>query len=619
MEYPYKSNYECIVDYLQLFRYLCNGKNDESISFWNYIQSKESITDSSILGCVQLRKKFNISDQEFLLVMVALCFEIDSELRENFRQKYSLQYPTIEYGLLLISPIYQCDFEFLAKLTKKNLLSGLLLSKNNSYYTQEQPLILCRMVFAWLSGLCTAEIPYCIQLKEELKENWIDIHKNELSYILNWYNYENKLTLFLLGPKGSGRKSLLLHAFNNILWAERIWSCPEAEMVQLIREIVIFSKLTNLPIVVPYTSDTEKFINVRNFCQQFNVPFIVISEEESSFKYGLDIIRLPKVLTSEQKDLVLKSILPYIDDEIQLFGDMTIQDVKEIIQLSLRISSGEHIKQEHIIKALDRQNSFIYTNSPYDLSIKLEDLVLPEQVYNQLRFICEAGRNSKKLLQWKIPRSKEGVMSVFYGSSGTGKTMAAIAIANYLKLPIFRIDLSQIMDKYVGETEKHLSKLLTDAKKNNCILLFDEADILFGKRTNISSGHDKYANLSTAFLLQEIESYNGIAILTSNLLQNIDTAFFRRFHYIVHFPMPNIKLRREIWERALPKNKRKNDIDIDFLSQIELSPANIFAIARSAAVIAITNKKEKFDMSFVQQAIKLELQKQGRLAPIISN
>ncbi len=245
----------------------------------------------------------------------------------------------------------------------------------------------------------------------------------------------------------------------------------------------------------------------------------------------------------------------------------------------------------------------------------LADMVLPEGVRAQLELICQTARNGAALAAWGLPGRREGVTAVFYGPSGTGKSMAAAAIARALGAPLLRADLSQIMDKYVGETEKHLARLLQRAEEGRCVLLFDEADALFSRRGEVSGGQDRYANLSTAYLLQEIEAYEGVALLSTNLLGNFDEAFLRRLQYMVRFPLPDAAAREELWRRALPAPRLEGEIPFDVLARAELSPARINSAARCAAAAAIAAGRERVDAAGLLRALRMELEKSGKPLP----
>ena len=152
--------------------------------------------------------------------------------------------------------------------------------------------------------------------------------------------------------------------------------------------------------------------------------------------------------------------------------------------------------------------------------------------------------------------SNAGFIALFTGASGTGKTMAAEVIANELQMDLYRIDLSKVVSKYIGETEKNLKKILKEAENKNWILFFDEADALFGKRSNVKSAHDKYANHEVTYLLQRVEDYTGLIILASNYKSNINQSFLRRFNAIIHFPLPNQSERYAIWNMVIPPKRK---------------------------------------------------------------
>src|SRR6201989_3714377 len=162
----------------------------------------------------------------------------------------------------------------------------------------------------------------------------------------------------------------------------------------------------------------------------------------------------------------------------------------------------------------------------------------------------------------------QGLKVLFAGESGTGKTMAAQVLAAELGLDLFRVDLATVVSKYIGETEKTTERIFTAADGSNAILFFDEADALFGKRSEVSDAHDRYANIEVAYLLQKMEGYPGAVILATNFRRNIDDAFIRRLDFVIDFPFPEAEDRRRIWERVLPEQApRADDVDLDFLSE----------------------------------------------------
>lgn len=246
------------------------------------------------------------------------------------------------------------------------------------------------------------------------------------------------------------------------------------------------------------------------------------------------------------------------------------------------------------------------------------DIVLPSDKLKQLKEICNYVKYRQIVYQdWGFDRKLslgKGLNILFSGPSGTGKTMAAEIIAHELKLDLYKIDLSCVVSKYIGETEKNLAKIFKEAETSNSILFFDEADALFGKRSEVRDSHDRYANIEINYLLQKMEEHEGIAILASNFRKNIDEAFTRRMHFSVDFPFPDEEYRLRIWQNIFPEETPKNeDIDFEFLAKrFNISGGNIKNIALNSAFLAAENSK-KVNMEHIIHAIKREFQKMGKL------
>ncbi|MEP7218695.1 MAG: ATP-binding protein, partial [Bacteroidota bacterium] len=179
-----------------------------------------------------------------------------------------------------------------------------------------------------------------------------------------------------------------------------------------------------------------------------------------------------------------------------------------------------------------------------------------------------------------------GINALFAGESGTGKTMAAEVIANDLRLNLYRIDLSAVVSKYIGETEKNLRRLFDAAEDGGAILFFDEADALFGKRSEVKDSHDRYANIEINYLLQRIESYGGLAILATNMKSALDAAFMRRLRFIISFPFPGQPERREMWRKVLPAETPTDGLDFERLAKLNLTGGSISNVAINAAFLA---------------------------------
>ncbi|MFD9690739.1 ATP-binding protein [Kitasatospora sp. NPDC001309] len=246
------------------------------------------------------------------------------------------------------------------------------------------------------------------------------------------------------------------------------------------------------------------------------------------------------------------------------------------------------------------------------------DLVLPDPTADRLRELVLRARHREQVLgRWRMRPGGgrgNGVLALFAGESGTGKTMSAEVVAAELGMELYVVDLSTVVDKYIGETEKNLERIFTEAAQVNGVLLFDEADALFGKRAQVKDAHDRHANVETAYLLQRMESFDGIALLTTNLRANLDEAFTRRLDVIAEFPLPDRAQRRLLWDRCLgPALPRGDDLDLDYCAEhFELTGGSIRACAVSAAYLA-AGAGTPLGMAQLVAAVVGEYRKLGRL------
>src|SRR5438093_336445 len=251
-------------------------------------------------------------------------------------------------------------------------------------------------------------------------------------------------------------------------------------------------------------------------------------------------------------------------------------------------------------------------------AVGFADLVLPPDAMAQLKELLTRARYREQVLDvWKMggpSARRRGLTALFAGPSGTGKTMAAAVLAGELGLDLYTVDLATVVDKYVGETEKNLDRIFAEAERINGVILFDEADALFGKRSEVSDAHDRYANVEVAYLLQRMELFEGIAILATNLRANLDEAFTRRLDSLVDFPEPEEEYRRQLWDRSLGTTMpRADDLDLAFLAQsFKLAGGGIRNIVVAAAYAA-AERGRPLSMADLIRATQREYLKMGRL------
>lgn len=251
-----------------------------------------------------------------------------------------------------------------------------------------------------------------------------------------------------------------------------------------------------------------------------------------------------------------------------------------------------------------------------------DHLVLRDHVRHQLQDVRRwLDHNSRLTEAWGLgDRIGVGYRALFHGPPGTGKTLAATLLASQTGRPIFRVDLATVTSKFIGETEKNLGPVFDRAGSSDWILFFDEADALFGKRTNVEDSHDRYANHEVAYLLQRLEAYRGLAILATNRKSILDDAFLRRFNLVVGFPFPTREERQDIWRAVLPTEARcENGVDFpELFSAYELTPGSVVNVVHAASLAVMDRDGEPvLRRDDVERAIKLEMAKVGEVTDSI--
>lgn len=245
------------------------------------------------------------------------------------------------------------------------------------------------------------------------------------------------------------------------------------------------------------------------------------------------------------------------------------------------------------------------------------DLVLSAELEEQINELKTwIQYNDRLMTDWEMSKKlKPGYRVLFHGPSGTGKTLTASLLGKYTGRDVFRVNLSTIVSKYIGETEKNLEKLFSKADNKDWILFFDEADALFGKRTDVNDSHDRYANQEVSYLLQRVENFRGLVILSTNFKTNIDDAFLRRFNAIIKFPFPDAKLRQQIWEKSLPERATlASDVDLEEIAvRYKLTGGNIINAVHLASLKTLGDKSGIITLRNVLHGIKREVEKEGKI------
>ena len=365
---------------------------------------------------------------------------------------------------------------------------------------------------------------------------------------------------------------------------------------------------------------------ISEFIDNNNTPLIIVSENRKHSQTNAIVsFDVPKLTHEEQKTIwqthlgaKINQLNGHLDTIAAQFNlnsktiEATCYQINNSSDNLTEINFNEHIWQicrtqsrPHLDDLAQRiQSSAVW-----------EDLVLPDLETKVLQGMAAHLRQRAKVYHnWGFAAQNSrglGLSALFSGQSGTGKTLAAEVLGNELRLDLYRIDLSSVVSKYIGETEKNLKRIFDAAETGGAILLFDEADALFGKRSQVKDSHDRHANIEVSYLLQRMEAYQGLAILTTNLKESLDQAFVRRIRFIINFPFPDAKARAKIWQRIFPLQTPTEGLKYDKLGNLSVTGGSIRNMALNAAILA-ADAEEKVMMKHILEATKTEYLKLER-------
>lgn len=382
------------------------------------------------------------------------------------------------------------------------------------------------------------------------------------------------------------------------------------------------SALGNVVLLVE-CDDSTHAANVISFASNISVAILLSSREPLPLpKQNMLLLDVPQAELAEQITLwqqALGSSAKRLNGQIQHLSSQFNLGAEAIYAASAQVmNNGTGLSDEDMGALLWETCRYSARQRLDELAQRVEpiatwrDLVLPEaQLHTLHHIIVHVRQRSRVYDTWGF-RSKSarglGISALFTGVSGTGKTMASEVLANELNLDLYRIDLSQVVSKYIGETEKNLRRVFDVAEQSGAVLLFDEADALFGKRSEVKDSHDRHANIETSYLLQRMEEYSGLAILTTNMKKALDKAFLRRIRFFVQFPFPDIEQRTEIWRCIFPADTPVEGLQLELLAQLSVAGGNIRNVALNAAFLA-ADADEPVGMAHVLQAARDEYAK----------
>lgn len=615
-----------------------------------YISSRLQNTPKDVfIPADYVKRRFSMNDLEWTCLMMSIIFESDTKYR-NILLKISDSENKLTYELVtkiyyFIQNLYDIEDAYDNMATLKFKMSSicfnddlLKLDENIHYF------IIYGDSKLSLNGIeVYVPNPYntnVLPIREELAKQIRDIAKLKPQ--------DKQFCFYLHGEDGIGKKTLVKRASElmsecTVIIDLKLYAFLNKEIFyKLIRSPLREALIINASICLDHFEAFDDMTPQKYEYLQFLLTNIPMFSKEIFILSNKKNINIPHINNS--LFLIDIPILPLSYKENYIIWENKINEIKYTTAIHpMEMANKFNFNPSQINLTAERAQSLWYLKGCKPLSIKdlcecaysqslgkisdkatlikathtWDELILDKKEKNMIRSACDQVKY-KHIVYDKWGMNKRvlygrGLSMLFSGPPGTGKTMAAQVVANELGLEIYKADISKIISKYIGETEKNLNSLFSEAKKSNVILFFDETDALLGKRTEVKDSHDKNANVETSYLLQKMEEYDGITIMTTNYPENIDKAFFRRISYVIHFAFPNANIRKKIWMNVFTKKMPlSNDIDFDYLAErFEISGGNIKNIAVNSAFMAARDS-QKIKMEYILKATVYELKKQGK-------
>lgn len=577
-------------------------------------------------------KRFNLDIYTSILLIIGVALETDNVLVAKLQTKNDISIIEFSHALELLNTCVDADHGLLGALCSDlhpiwyffyNLLEG-------QFFIQK-PFCMRKDILGWILDGCI--VKNYLKIEDIENESYIDIQNDELRRIIFAAENvkSNKNVIAVLGNKQVGRKSLI----------KRVSGIKGKSLVTIDCDILF------------NTDDYFNTVGAAAACIVLNA-YVCLINIRKQHAYMLKLFNMHMkiygitiyAVAEEQSDIsaIKNDIFDVIhvndrlikSDSISVWEKLFDHKVAEYMKI-YNASIGEIIIIAKEIKGIIKRNKYSKINykkafniyirnqrlhSSYGTLIEpqadINEFVGNEEINKMIELIVFDAKNRNIIGNTYNSKVKRSLIILLHGTSGTGKTMLASVIASELEKLLLRADLSQVTDKYIGETEKHLDELFELTNKCNCVLFFDEADAVFSKRTQLSSSHDKYSNISVSYLLQKIDSFEGIIVMATNLINNFDEAFLRRINYIIKLPVPNSNSREKMWKKQVETltsvdNVIISEINYKFLADnYKLSLARIKSVINTAYIIALKDNKGCLGMKQINEAVKIELIKEGR-------
>ncbi len=606
--------------------------------------------------------KFGLNEFERFALLLALSVEYDRKYEAVYTYLHNNMsdfYPTKWLAIRLYGYIFGYDGSYAGMINGTSPLCRFLCERSGKRRDRgesAQRLLLSPRVTSYILG--TNDIDrtlseYCRIYQEPNDKDYVPIRTDSLRFITRTFvgkafKKDMRFALNIYGPSGVGRRTaagiavksvslnmldvdlykLITFGYDDILQRlDGIYT--ETMLLGAIPCFTVDAELTEpdgeggtrrSPIADKVKRTAEYIASVFGF-------FFWITPEKSDVFAKMDIgfvsVELPMLTANERRQFWEMYIGVHPDNGV--FSNQYILTPSNIRKaaytaIDIAVSEDTDITRDIVSRSVRMQS--VNQLGAYAVKINAvftwDDLVVSDEQKRRMKMICDQVKYRSVVNEdWGFRRKSpygRGLCALFYGSPGTGKTMAVQVMANELGLDLYRIDLSQLTSKYIGETQKNINSLFNKAKNINAMLFFDEADSMFAKRSEVKDANDRYANADTAFLLQKLEDYEGITILATNYVNNIDDAFKRRIKFMINFVFPTPDVRLMLWKKILPEDARIDEqIDFEFFAErFELSGSNIKEILTNAAYLAAAEGKGIRNCHIIE-AVKLNFSKYGKI------
>ncbi|MEG0689213.1 MAG: ATP-binding protein [Hungatella sp.] len=580
-----------------------------------------------------LQNRFGLSFREKHMLFLAVLPELDLDFQEAFRYLGEPDgWPSFKLENKIFFSAALGEEDEKQNILRYSLMRALFL-KDTNQHGRMSSLSLKPEVTAYLMGL-EDEVPDMSGTSWDLDAEGDPEANRAFEKMRRMIKKDpGSKVFFLYGPEGIGKKKAAKRLTDELdirFWPPELFTAGFDDGIAL-KEKLFEASLHGAAaaIIVEHAGEPEmtRFCAIVQYMAPF-LPFVFLIGKERPLHVGVReyiSVELKPLGMEEQYTVWKKKAEDYALDSKESLRDMsnkyrlTPGQIERCLVVARRQADleGTEVLTERMLSesaSLLLRNHFDSRAARVEQHYGWNDLILPDRQKKQLRSACAQMKWKHKVLEeWGMKHSMAygtGISLVFAGPPGTGKTMAAQVLARELWMELYKVELASVVSKYVGETEKRLKLVFEQARQSQVILFFDEADVLFGKRTEVKDSGDKYSNMEAAFLLQEMENFEGIVILATNLIQNMDEAFKRRLKFIIDFPFPDKGHRQKIWESAFPREMPlSKDIDLEFLSErFELTGSGIKNVVYRAAFFAAEEGTE-VEMRQLIWAVKIEYEK----------